>query len=193
MAKGGSDETKRDEASRRIPLTDPFVPQIFDPDSTEGLQLSLSWWLVNTGRLWRKLLDERLRAAGQTQPRWRVLAWARMLPGITQTELAQRMGIAGPTLVRILDSLNAQSLIERRENAGDRRVKEVHLTAQAEPLVRKISQEVMTIRHALLEGVSDEDLSTCLDVLAHIRARAAEIGQWPASSLPEAGPSDDHD
>jgi MarR family transcriptional regulator for hemolysin len=174
-------------------LPDPFVPQVFDPDSTEGLQLSISWWLVATGRLWRKLLDERLRAAGQTQPRWRVLAWARMLPGITQTDLAQRMGIAGPTLVRILDSLNAQNLIERRENAGDRRVKEVHLTADAQPLVRQISQEVRVIRHALLEGISDADLRTCLDVLSHIRARAAEVGHWPASRLTEAALSDDDD
>jgi MarR family transcriptional regulator for hemolysin len=180
-----------DEANGLLPLTDPFVPQVFDPDSSDGLRVSLSWWLVATGRLWRKLLDERLRAAGQTQPRWRVLAWARMRPGITQTELAQRMGIAGPTLVRILDSLNAQSLIERRENAGDRRVKEVHLTAQAEPLVRKISQEVRIIRHALLDGVRDEDLRVCLDVLEHIRARAAEVGNWPASRLTEADLSDD--
>jgi len=186
MTKGVSDETRG-----RVSLSDPFVPQVFDPESSEGLRLSLSWWVVNTGRLWRKLLDERLRAAGQTQPRWRVLAWARMLPGVTQTELAQRMGIAGPTLVRILDSLNAQRMIERRENAVDRRVKEVHLTPEAEPLVREISQEVRAIRQALLEGVSDEDIRTCLDVLAHIRTRAAEIGDWPASPLTDRDMADD--
>ena len=177
MARG---EHKDRERQR---LTDPFVPQVFDPESSDGLRVSLSWWLVATGRLWRKLLDERLRAAGQTQPRWRVLAWAQMRPGITQTELAQRMGIAGPTLVRILDSLNAQDLIERRENLVDRRVKEVHLTKRAEPLVREIGVEVRSIREALLEGVSDEDVRTCLNVLAHIRKRAAIAGDWPTSPL----------
>jgi len=181
------------EVKGRAALADPFVPQVFDPESSEGLRLSLSWWLVATGRLWRKLLDERLRAAGQTQPRWRVLAWARMLPGVTQTELAQRMGIAGPTLVRILDSLNAQNLIERRENLVDRRVKEVHLTGEAEPLVREISQEVRAIRQALLEGLSDEDIRTCLDVLAHIRTRAAIVGDWPTSPLTDRDAAVDDD
>ena len=89
---------------------DVFVPQTHPPDSPEGMRLSLSWGLIGTGRIWRRLLDEKLRYSNQTQPRWRVLAWARLRPGIAQTELAARLGISGPTLVRILDNLARQKL-----------------------------------------------------------------------------------
>lgn len=155
---------------------DPFVPQIYDPASRDGLKHSMSWWLIGTGRLWRNLLDERLKAAGQTQPRWRVLAWAQMLPGIKQTALAERMDIAHPTMVRIIDSLVEQGMIERRETAGDRRVRGIHLTDRALPLISEIETTVRDIGDTLLQDVSTEELSLCLDVLRRIRARVVEMG-----------------
>ncbi len=148
-----------------------FVPQTFDPDSREGLRLSLHWWLGTTDRMWRRLLDERLRGVGQTHPRWRVLAWARLVPGIKQTDLAARMSISGPTLVRILDGLAAQGMIERRDDPQDRRVKEIHLTREAEPVVQQISEQVRAIRDEVLDGVSEEEMRFCLGVLARIRGR----------------------
>jgi MarR family transcriptional regulator for hemolysin len=178
--KGGPGATVRYEGD---PLTsDPFVPQTHDPESIDGLRVSLHWWLLGTGRLWRNLVDERLKTADQTQPRWRVLSWASLLPGIKQTELAERMNISGPTLVRILDSLEAQGLIERRESAGDRRVKEIHLTDRGYPVVEQINIEVSVIRNAVLDGVSEKDLRTCLALLAHIRHNLAALGPQPGSS-----------
>jgi len=165
---------------------DPFVPELYDPESREGLKHSLSWWLIGTGRLWRNLLDEKLKAAGQTQPRWRVLAWAKMMPGIKQTELADRMGISGPTLVRILDSLEGQGMIERREGAGDRRVKEIRLTDKAGPLISQIDSEVLLIRDQLLKDVSDEDLRICLKVLGHVRDRIPDLSAKTATTVLKA-------
>ncbi len=158
-----------------------FVPQTFDPDSPEGLRLSLHWWLGTTDRMWRRLLDERLRGAGQTHPRWRVLAWARLVPGIKQTDLAARMSISGPTLVRILDGLAAQGMIERRDDPQDRRVKEIHLTPEAEPVVQRISEEVRAIRDAVLDGVSEDEMRYCLGILARIRARVQAM-RGPAAA-----------
>lgn len=155
---------------------DPFVPQIFDPASRDGLKRSVAWWLIGTGRLWRNLLDERLKTAGQTQPRWRVLAWAKMLPGIKQTALAERMDIAHPTMVRIIDSLVEQGMVERREAPGDRRVRGIHLTAQAGPLVGEIEASVREVSDTLLQDVSTEELRMCLDVLRRIRTRVVELG-----------------
>jgi MarR family transcriptional regulator for hemolysin len=166
---------------------DPFVPELYDPESREGLKHSLSWWLIGTGRLWRNLLDEKLKAAGQTQPRWRVLAWAKMLPGIRQTALAERMDLANPTMVRIIDSLEEQGMIERRESAGDRRVRGIHLTDKAGPLIVKIEAEVRQVGDVLLQDVSVEELRICLDVLRRVRKRVAELaeqGLGPVKGFP---------
>jgi len=155
---------------------DPFVPELYDPHSRDGLKHGLSWWLIGIGRLWRNMLDEKLKAEGQTQPRWRVLAWATMLPGITQSDLAERMDIARPTVVRILDSLEQQGMIERRPNLRDRRSNGIYLTAKARPVVSRIEVYVRQVEDQLLQDVSDEEMAMCLDVLRRIRVRVTEQG-----------------
>jgi MarR family transcriptional regulator for hemolysin len=156
---------------------DPFVPQLYDPETHEGLKHSMSWWLIGIGRLWRNLIDDQLKSTQQSQPRWRVLAWARILPGIRQADLAERMDLARPTLVRLLDNLEEQALIQRRTKAADRRENGIHLTDKATPIVRAIEQEVRRINDILLQDVSDEEMRICLDVLRRIRIRCAEISQ----------------
>lgn len=145
-----------------------------DPASEDGLRLQMSWWLIGTGRAWHNLLDDRLRFSGQTQPRWRVLAWAQLQPGINQSELAERMSVTSATLVGIIDGLVRQGLIERRECADDRRRKELYLTPNAHPIVDQISREVVTIRNRLLENVSKEELELCLSVFARIRTNISQ-------------------
>ncbi|MBN8832466.1 MAG: MarR family transcriptional regulator [Sphingomonadales bacterium] len=144
--------------------------------------MQMSWWLIGTGRAWHNLLDERLRFSGQTQPRWRVLAWAQLQPGINQSELSERMSVTSATLVGIIEALVRQGLLERRERGDDRRIKELYLTPAAHPVVDEISREVVKIRDKLLEDVSSEELETCLSVLARIRRSIADYdGDLPAA------------
>ena len=51
-------------------------------------------------------MDRRMKPLGMSQATWRTLYWLdREGGGVTQTALAERMGIEGPTLVRLLDNL----------------------------------------------------------------------------------------
>lgn len=158
-------------AARERPALNPFVLKIYEPDSRDDLKLRMSWRIIAIGRMWHRLLDEHLRFSNQTQPRWRVLAWARMLPGISQSDLAERMNISGPALVGILDGLSRLGMIERRESTEDRRVNEIHLTDSAQPVVATISKQVADVRAYLLEDVSDAEMRTVLSVLERIERR----------------------
>lgn len=162
------------EAKARLLPGPPHIKGL-EPGSEEDLHVQMSWWLVGTGRAWHNLLDERLRFSGQTQPRWRVLAWAQIQPGISQTELAERMSVTSATLVGIIDGLVRLGLIERRESGDDRRIKELHLTPAAHPIIEQISREVVAIRKALLKNVSREEMQTCLSVLERIRHEIAHF------------------
>ena len=72
-------------------------------------------------RRWRKMLDERLKDLGVTQARWSTMVYLEKGgEGLTQRELASLMAIENPTLVRLLDSLEQQGLIERRPCPHDR-------------------------------------------------------------------------
>ncbi|SOB78583.1 transcriptional regulator, MarR family [Sphingomonas guangdongensis] len=94
---------------------------------------------VLLGRRWRSMADERLKAKGLTLARGTVLYWLAEANGpITQSRLAELIGIEGPTLVRLLHALEAQGLVERVPFEGDRRAKGLRLTEAAAPFLDMI-------------------------------------------------------
>ncbi len=73
--------------------------------------------LAQMSRGWRAELDRRLAGLGLSQARWLVLLHlARFSEAPTQRELAQSVGVEGPTLARLLDSLETQGLVQRHED-----------------------------------------------------------------------------
>lgn len=135
----------------------------------EDLQFAVQ--LGKVARRWRTRLDSRLRSAGLTQARWMALLELSRSGDLTQRELAFSLGVEGPTLVRLLDGLEAQGMIERHPCPGDRRAKRVHLTEAADPVLREIGKITDATRRELLEGVASADLSAALRVLALIDER----------------------
>ncbi len=122
--------------------------------------------MARTARLWRSRLDERLAPLGLTQAKWVTLHYLAMAgEGVSQRELAERIGVEGPTLVRVLDGLERLDLIKRWDNPEDRRSKTVHLTATAGPVLAEIARVTATFREEILDGVSDEELALCERVL----------------------------
>lgn len=74
------------------------------------------------------MLDARLREHGASLWNWVLLREAAAADGASQRELAQRMRIEPPTLVRHLDKLEREGFVERRPDPADRRVARVVVT-----------------------------------------------------------------
>jgi len=120
-------------------------------------------------RRWRNLMNEELRAVGQSQARWGTLYWIKVFgDSVNQTELADRIGVEQPTLGRVLRDLEAEGLIARLPGKGDRRAKTIQLTDAAKPVMREIERIQNTVRAKLLKGIAPEDMSTCMAVFAKI-------------------------
>ncbi|MDY6815266.1 MAG: MarR family transcriptional regulator [Pseudomonadota bacterium] len=124
-------------------------------------------------RRWRKMLDERLKDLGVTQARWNTMVYLQQGgEGLTQRELAGLMAIENPTLVRLLDSLEQQGLIERRPCPNDRRARRLHLTDAGRSFMDDLSERATKLREELLEGISDEDIEGALKVFQKIMENA---------------------
>lgn len=127
--------------------------------------------LASLSRGWRAELDRRLADLGLSQARWLVLLHlARFKEAPTQRELAQSVGVEGPTLARLLDSLENQGLVRRQAVVEDRRAKKILLCDSARPLIEKIETIATALRHELFEGIDEEDLRVCLRVHSTILA-----------------------
>lgn len=128
--------------------------------------------LAQVGRLWRAEIDRQLSPYGLTAARWRILMdLSRARQPLMQKELAESIGVQGPTLVRSLDWLEAEGLVERRAIAGDRRAKTVHLTSRAEPALAQIQAVVTRIGMHIFEGIDPDDIAVCLNVFDQIVAK----------------------
>ena len=128
--------------------------------------------LAELSRLWRQALDARLKPLGLSQARWAALIHLSAYPeGLTQGQLALRVGIKDSTLVPQLDALARDGLIERQSSPTDRRAKTVRLTPAALPVLREIDRVGRDLRRELTRDIDDGDLETCLRVFGAIRAR----------------------
>jgi MarR family transcriptional regulator for hemolysin len=109
--------------------------------------------LANTFKALREYMDARMAEHGGSMATWLVLHHAFEAPDLSQSHLAARLDIEAPTLVRHLDRLEADGLLERRRDGNDRRVTRVRLTAagrSAETRLREIAASVNTELRALL-------------------------------------------
>lgn len=134
-----------------------------------GIGLGLQ--IGQASRKWRKRLNARLKHTGLSEARWVTLLRLSLLGPIAQGDLAEQIGIQGPTLVRLLDALEKQQLIERRASDGDRRVKRIHLTRKAQPALARITAISDQLRVELLAGIPAADLATAHRVLRIITDR----------------------
>jgi MarR family transcriptional regulator for hemolysin len=125
--------------------------------------------VAQLSRAWRSELDRRLVGLGLSQARWLVLLHlARFTEMPTQRELAQSVGVEGPTLARLLDSLEAQELVTRVAVPEDRRAKKIALQPKAQPLIEKIEAISTQLRQEVFAGIDEEDLRRCQQVHARV-------------------------
>lgn len=127
--------------------------------------------LSQLSRSWRAELDRRLVGLGLSQARWLVLLHlSRFDAPPTQRELAQSVGVEGPTLARLLDGLEAQGLVSRQSVEEDRRAKKISLRPKAKPLIDQIETISTQLREELFSGIDPEELRHCQAVHAQILA-----------------------
>jgi MarR family transcriptional regulator for hemolysin len=92
-----------------------------------------------------------------------------------QKDLAASLNLDGSTVARLLDSLQAAALIERREDEADRRAKTIHLTPEAEQLVAQVEAISREVRLAAIHDIPDEDIERTAAVLERICAVLAAL------------------
>ena len=79
--------------------------------SVPELEQSFAFLIHDTSRLIRRAFDNAIRDLELTQAKWRVLATLRHCPGITQSDIAERLGIAKAPLGLALQWLEQASQI----------------------------------------------------------------------------------
>lgn len=141
--------------------------------------------LVETSRLLRTYVEERAREHGTTRAQWGVMSRLRRQEGLNQAALAEQMDLKPISLARLLDRLQGQKLVERREDPADRRAYRLYLTPEGRALVDDLDAVRTAIAHEVLGTVEDRSILAGLETLAAIREQT-RLQREDKSQMPAA-------
>lgn len=137
------------------------------------LEERFSGALHNTYRAWRQALNRRLKYLGVSQASWLTIAMAaKAREPLSQSELADSLGVEGATMVAMVDRLVKAGLVVRAPSATDRRVKRVMLTPAGNLLYDKVRTEAAAFRKELLAGIDPKKLLVATELLEGLQGIA---------------------
>ncbi|HVY82833.1 MAG TPA: winged helix DNA-binding protein [Steroidobacteraceae bacterium] len=133
------------------------------------LQLRLTRGFTIVARRWRKYLDEHLRRIGQSQARWEALfAVAMSRDGSALGAIAKRVGVEGPTFVRMIAQFEREGLVKRLASSEDRRASIIRITPKGEQVLTQMRELTTKVRKEFLGELSVDDVRKMLDMLEHM-------------------------
>jgi len=128
--------------------------------------------LLPLAKMWRQAADRALRDMNvSASTGWALIQVGRLGDDVRQTDLAAQLDVTQASLVRSIDQMTAAGLVERRRDLADARVSRIRLTDHGRALVTTIEAKFATLRAAMLDDVSDDDLATALRVAERLGAR----------------------
>lgn len=141
--------------------------------------------IARLARIWRRESDQALSDHGLSYATAiPLLVLSRQGENVRQGVLADELGIEGPSLVRLIDLLQAEDLVERREDPTDRRAKTLHLTKAGDAKVEETNRILRRVRASLLKDIGADELAITFETLQRIERRASRLLE--AKALPEA-------
>lgn len=135
--------------------------------------------LVETSRLLRNHIDQRAKGRGTTRAQWIVLFRLRQQEGLSQVDLADVLELQPISLVRLLDRLVEQKLLERKPDPADRRANKLYLTAKGRQLVDDLDSLRDEIATDVLTGVPEAAIESTLQTLVDMKPRIKTAGEVP--------------
>jgi MarR family transcriptional regulator for hemolysin len=134
--------------------------------SQQQLRDGFASLIARAGRQWRRAVDRRLQPFGLTEATWLPLIYLARAPvPLRQKDLAASLVLDGSSVVRLLDALEAASLIERREESADRRAKIITVTNRGLSIIDQVEAASRDVRNATLVGLSDDEIEIATRVL----------------------------
>jgi MarR family transcriptional regulator, transcriptional regulator for hemolysin len=133
------------------------------------LRRDLAFTINDVARLLRTYADQKAAQYGMSRAKWAVLARLDRFEGLKQTELADMLDLQPISLTRLLDSLCANGLIERRADPDDRRAKRLFLTPAARPLLDRLGDLAEELMGTALAGLDQRDSKVLLAQLSTIK------------------------
>ena len=130
--------------------------------------------LATTAKDVSRAFEDALATADGSAPIWLILINLKSRPMASQRELAEAVGIEGPTLTYHLNAMETAGLVTRRRDPANRRLHLVEITPAGEKTFHRLRTAVVAFDRRLRRGFSERDLTQLERLLEHLRANVAD-------------------
>src|ERR1700688_2880709 len=127
--------------------------------------------------------EQRAREISLTLPQCKALVRLEKNQGVSQARLAELVEVEPMTMVRILDRMEADGLLERRPDPVDRRARRLYLTRKAKPLLDRIWRVSELTRAETLTGIGRQDRETFMTLLERMHANVCAVEDQPVEAV----------
>ena len=162
---------------------------LVQPPAQPGFGRNFGFLVHDVSRLIKRRFDRRARQTGLpiTRRQAAVVLYIARNEGVSQSEVATWLDLEPIALVRMLDKLHEEGLVERRAHPTDRRVRTLWLTPTARPVIERILAINQTIREEAFAGMPAHARDIVIDILDGIKENLALREQ--ADDRPVAPPA----
>lgn len=146
---------------------------------------SMGFVVNTTAKAFQRSFDIELRKnAGVSLSQWRVVGALVLQPGLTQKEIADKVGVEGATLVPIIDKMEKEGLLKRKLDSSDRRINRIYLTTKADSLWESMIECALRIRKSSTKNISESDIQITLETLRKISKNLSVFSDLEKTIIP---------
>jgi DNA-binding MarR family transcriptional regulator len=150
-----------------------YQPENYQPDESAAYLMRRILTLI-AGQV-----DEALEPRGLTSAQWVPLLKLHMGEASTVAELARECKLDGGAMTRLLDRLEAKSLVARVRSSQDRRVVNLELTPEGRAAAKEIPAVLCNVQNAFLQGLTVEEWQQLKGLLSRILANGKALQASP--------------
>jgi MarR family transcriptional regulator, transcriptional regulator for hemolysin len=129
--------------------------------------------LTRVSRAANRAFDDALAEAGGSMPVWLVLVSLKGGGLASQRELAEAVGVKGPTLTHHLNTMESAGLVIRRRDPANRRLHLVEMTPEGDALFFRLRDAAMAFDKRLRTGFSESEVTQLETLLTRLRGNVS--------------------
>jgi DNA-binding MarR family transcriptional regulator len=114
------------------------------------------------------VVNEVVKSENLNPLQWAVLAHISRAPDIDQSSLAEIASVDKTSIGRLVDQLEAMSLVERRANGKDRRVWMLRATPRGQEVRRRVGPKTIAEQERLLSCLTAKERASFLDLFRRV-------------------------
>ncbi len=128
---------------------------------------SIGFIINRTGKALIQAFEQELRKNfGLTFGQWKIIIiLVNNTEGLTQKEIADKLGLEGPTLIPTIDKLEKDGFVVRKVDKNDRRNNRIFLTEKTNSVLELIVNCGLKIKNMSMRDIPDENISITSDTL----------------------------